>query len=385
MTARILIIGAGIAGLTAGIALRQTGFDVTLFEQASVLSETGAGLSLSQATLSVYRELRLAELIEAAAQITVDMAFLHFRTGALLAGRIDRGDGSGDAAGPLAARQIHRADLQAILITGFLASGGTLSLGHRLEAIETPDHHPVAVFANGARAGGDLLIGADGLKSRVRALLWCEQDARFTGQAAYRFLVPVEAGGQFLQFGRSAVFQGPGCVFNRYTIRGGALINCVGIVRTPAWLDDGWSIPATRDEMLAHYQGWHPDVTGLIQRAGTLNKWGLLDRPPLDRWSQGRITLTGDAAHPMLPFLGLGAAMAIEDAMVLARALAQTGDHSAFGRYEAARRPRTRLVQEKSAQQGQIVQNLDPDSFDPATAPSHDPAYYAYDPVTVPI
>ena len=277
------------------------------------------------------------------------------------------------------------ADLQAILVQAFVGCGGTLRLGHRLEAIESPDRHPVAIFANGARAEGDLLIGADGLKSRVRALLWGEQDARFTFQVAYRFLVPAEAGRRFLQFGRSAVFQGPGRVFNRYTIRGGALINCVGIARAEAWLDDGWTIPATRQEMLNAYQDWHPDVTGLIQQAGQINKWGLLDRPPLDRWSQGAVSLLGDAAHPMLPFLGLGAAMAIEDAMVLARVLGQSPDQTGFDRYETARRPRAGQVQEKSAQQGRIVQEFDPDMFDPATAPSHDPAYYAYDPVAAPI
>jgi salicylate hydroxylase len=385
MTARILIVGGGIAGLTTGIALRRAGFEVTIFEQAAVLSEAGAGISLSQAALSVYRALGLGAAIEAAAQVTADMAFLHFRTGALLAGKLDLGGGSGDAAAPLAARQIHRADLQAMLIESFLESGGSLRAGHRLDRIAGPDHRPTAVFANGARAEGDLVIGADGLKSRVRALLWGADEARFTGQVAYRFLVPVEAGAAYLSFGRSAVFQGPGRIFNRYTIRGGALINCVGIVRSAAWLDDGWSIAATRDEMLSEYQGWHPEVTGLIRRSGRSHKWGLQDRPPLARWSRGPVTLVGDAAHPMLPFLGLGAAMAIEDAMVLARAVTATGDATAFGRYEAARRPRTRLVQEQSARQGELVQDLDPDTFDPGTAPSHDPAYYGYDPVTAAI
>jgi salicylate hydroxylase len=385
MTARILIVGAGIAGLTTGIALRRAGFDVIIFEQAPILSEVGAGISLSQAALSVYRALDLATRIEAAAQVTADMAFLHFRTGALLAGRMDWGDGSGDGAGPLAARQIHRADLQAILIHGFVEAGGTLKLDHRLTAIEGTDRRPVACFTNGARAQGDLVIGADGLKSRVRSLLWGETPARFTGQIAYRFLVPIETGRVFLQFGRSAVFQGPGRVFNRYTIRGGALVNCVGIARAAEWLDDGWSIAASRDEMLAEYQGWHPDVTGLIEASETLNKWGLQDRPPLERWSQGPVTLVGDAAHPMLPFLGLGAAMAIEDAMVLARALDLSRDISAFARFEAARLPRTRLVQDKTSEQGEIVQHLDPETFDPGSAPSHDPAWYAYDPVTTPI
>jgi salicylate hydroxylase len=182
------------------------------------------------------------------------------------------------------------------------------------------------------------------------------------------------------------VFQGPGRVFNRYTIRQGALVNCVGIIKTDQWLDDGWSTPADREEMLGDYQGWHPEVTALIERGERMIKWGLFDRPPLTRWSEGRLTLLGDAAHPMLPFLGLGAAMAIEDALILARALrASPTIAAALNCYELARRARTALVQQQAARQGELVQSCDPDRFDANAAPSHNPAFYAYDPVSVPL
>jgi salicylate hydroxylase len=372
--------------LTAGIALRKAGFDVRVYEQAPVLTEAGAGISLSRAAQSVYAALGLSAELAALSQVTANMAFLHYRSGALLAGAIDKGAGSGDAQDPLAARQMHRADLQNLLTSAFTRSGGILHLAHRLERLETPGSAVKAIFANGETVEGDLLIGADGLKSRVRTLLWGERQARFTGQIAYRFLVPVEEGRNFLQFGRSAVFQGPGRVFNRYTIRKGTVINCVGIVKTDLWQDDGWSIPAPRDEVLAGYEGWHPDVTGLIELSNGIVKWGIFDRPPLPRWSQGPITLLGDAAHPMLPFLGLGAAMAIEDAIILARALENDADgERAFGKYETARRPRTVTVQDQSRRQGELVQNADPDRFDASAAPSHDPAFYAYDPVTAPV
>ncbi len=383
---RIIIIGAGLGGLTAGIALRRFGFDVTIFERTEQLGEVGAGISLSQAAFSVYRALDLASEIEAASSMTAGMAFLHFQSGAILAGQLDLGQGSGDPASPLAARQLHRADLQAILLRGFLREGGDLRLGYRLTGIEPEQDGATAIFSNGETARGDLVIGADGLKSQLRALLWGDQPARFTHQVAYRFLVPIESAGPILEFGRSAVFQGPGKVFNRYTIRQGALLNCVGLIKTNRWLDDGWSIPADREEMLHGYQGWHPEVTSLIERAERMIKWGLFDRPPLARWSDGRLTLLGDAAHPMLPFLGLGAAMAIEDAFVLARALHEGPDiHAALNRYEAARRPRTALVQQQAARQGELVQSRDPDRFDAAAAPSHDPSFYAYDPVTAPL
>jgi salicylate hydroxylase len=369
-----------------GIALRRFGFDVEICEQAAELVEAGAGLSLSQAVLSVFRWLDLDAEIARASAITAGMAFLHYRSGALLAGRMDLGEGSGDPQAPLAARQIHRADLQQLLVAAYLRRGGILRLGRRLVAFERASSGLTAHFSDGSVTEGDLLIGADGLKSRVRSLLWGEQAARFTGQVAYRFLVPIELGRPFLQFGRSAVFQGPGCVFNRYTIRQGRLINCVGIVATDDWQDEGWSIAAAREEVLAFYQGWHSDVTGLIGLGNQMIKWGLFDRPPLPRWSLDRVTLLGDAAHPMLPFLGLGAAMAIEDAMILARSLRrESAPAAAFARYESARLPRTRLVQQQSNHQGALVQSGDPDRFDAATAPSHDPVFYAYDPVTAEI
>jgi salicylate hydroxylase len=164
------------------------------------------------------------------------------------------------------------------------------------------------------------------------------------------------------------------------------VINCVGIVRADQWLDDGWSIEADPDEVSNLYAGWHEEVTGLIRSGERMIKWGLFDRKPLERWSQGRVTLLGDAAHPMLPFLGLGAAMAIEDAMILARALHAADDiEDGLAHYEAARLQRTTGIHEQSRRQGEIVQAADTDRFQPAAAPSHNPAYYAYDPVTAPI
>ncbi len=386
MTARIVIIGAGLGGLTAGIALCRAGFSVAIYEQAAQLAEAGAGISLSQAVMRVFRHLDLAAAVEDQATITTGIAFLHYRSAALLAGMLDLGQTPPDATAPLAAWQLHRADLQQLLLKAFAAAGGQLYLGRRLLDLAPRGNLPRLRFSEGNSIEADLVIGADGLKSVVRAALWGAQPARFTGQVAYRFLVPTAVGQPYLQFGRAAVFQGPGRVFNRYTIRAGRLINCVGIVQSDDWQEEGWSTPATAAEVLAQYRGWHDDVTGLVAKGDHMIKWGLFDRPPLPRWSQDGVTLLGDAAHPMLPFLGLGAAMAIEDAAILARALAAEPDcTAALGRYEAARRPRTELVQEQSRRQGALVQDSDPDRFAPGSAPSHDPAYYAYDPVAAPV
>ena len=152
---------------------------------------------------------------------------------------------------------------------------------------------------------------------------------RFTGQIAYRFLVDRAHAEPFLEHGRGALFLGPGATLNRYTLRAGTVVNCVGIVRSDRWADEGWQTPATRDELLGAFDGWRPQVTGLTGRAERLIKWSIFDRAPLPEWSRGRVTLLGDSAHAMLPFLGLGAALAIEDGMILARAFAAEPDVAA--------------------------------------------------------
>lgn len=381
--ARILVVGAGIGGLTVAIALARNGHEVSVFEQAPVLGEVGAGISLSQAAQSGYKALGLADAINAAATVTANMAFLHYRSGRLLAGAYDHGEGSGNPEAPLSARQLHRADLHAILVDAFrsLRPNG-LHLGQSVLRVEPGDTGPVLHFADGSAETGDIIIGADGLKSNVRASLCGNQPARFTQQVAYRFLVDREEAAKFMGFGRAAVFQGPERVFNRYTVRHGAVVNCVGVTRAAKWEGEGWATSAERGEVLMAYEGWHPDVIGLIERADKLIKWGIFDRAPLEKWSSGAVTLLGDAAHPMLPFLGLGAAMAVEDAIILARALSlESSAPAAFERYEAARRPRTEIVHEQSRRQSVMVQAADPDQFDAKAAPSHDPSYYAYDPV----
>lgn len=384
---RIAIVGAGIGGLTAGVLLRRQGYPVHIYEQASELTELGAGLTLSKGSQATLREAGLLEAVRAAALVSTRVPFLHYRTGELLAGSYDDSDGMEDIP-DIVGRQIHRADLHAILAEGFRAEGGRLSLGHRLVALDETSGRPAIRFEGGESAYADLLIGADGLRSSVREAIAGEAAPSFAGQAAWRFLAPATAVAPFMGAGRAAVYFGPGRVINRYTLRRGEIVNCVVMTRTDAWVEEGWSTRGDPTQLLEMFDGWHPDVVGLLSQAPreTLRRWGLFHREPLAVWRRGSVTLLGDAAHPMLPFLGLGAAMAIEDAMLLTRALAaETDPLAALDLYEAVRKPRTAEVFRQSVRQGQLLQTRDPDSYDGASAPASDPAFYGYDPVTAPL
>ena len=385
----VLIAGAGLGGVAAGIALAQRGFPVDIFEQAAVLGEVGAGLTVSRSAQAAFADFGMLDRVRAIATVTRRMAFLHYRTGRLLAGGIEHGAGRWTPDAPPGGIHIHRADAHGLLVARFAElAPGRLHLAKQLTGVDD-GHGGVSVrFADGSSAQGDLLVGADGVRSAVRSLLWETTPPRFTGQVAYRFLVPGDSAAPFLaEGGRAAVFQGPGRVFNRYTLREGAIVNCVGITQSDVWAGEGWSTPATVAEMLALYDGWHPDVTALMTRApaAQLIKWALFDRPPLADWRRGRVVLLGDAAHPMLPFLGLGAAMAIEDAVIVARSLDHAPGLDGLDRYVALRRARTDRIAELSRLQGEFSQARDPDAYDATTAPAQDPRIQDYDPVTVPL
>jgi salicylate hydroxylase len=382
---RVLIVGAGLGGLTAALALDRCGLDVAVYEQATELREVGAGLTVSRGAQQVFAELGLGPQLIARASTVRSNAFVHYRTGALLDGAVDSTDGSGCDDGVARNVQMHRADLHDLLVTTLRARApGALALGRRFVDVTESGDQVAVTFADGGVAEGDLLIGADGLRSSVRAALWGAEAPRFTGQVAFRGLVPGEAAAPFIaSTGRAAVYLGPDRVFNRYALRRGALVNCVAIARTDSWREEGWTTPATHTELAALYDGWHPDVLGLIGAAPALSKWALYDRPPLPRWSTDRVSLLGDAAHPMLPFLGLGSAMAIEDGLVLGRALAASPGPEGLARYEAVRRPRTTEVMLQSRREGGLVQAEDPDAFAPDAAPSRNPLYYDFDPALI--
>jgi salicylate hydroxylase len=383
----VAIVGAGLGGLTAALALLRTGWRVRVYEAAPVLGEVGAGISIAAGTGRGLAELGIGPALLAASLPVPAVAFAHYRTGELLAGVYDKGAPVDQ--GFATARHIHRADLHAILLDAVRAIDPEAVLtGKRLVDAGQDSDQAQARFADGSVVHANLLIGADGSRSAVRRALFDADDPQFSGQIAYRCLVPIDRAAPFMGRGNAVVSVGAARMFHRYLVRGGTLVNVIGIGRNDRWREEGWNTPASPAEFLADYADFHPDVTGLIAAApaDSLIKWGLFVRPPMAQWSKGRVLLLGDAAHPILPFLGLGAALAIEDGVVLARALAAAPDQpAALAAYHAARRERVDNVRTQTLRQGEIIQSADPDRAGMGASPSQNVTLFDYDPTTVPI
>ncbi len=359
----ILIVGGGIGGLTTALAMRQHGFDVDMFEAAPAFANVGAGVTLAPNAMRGFAHLGVADAIGAQSMEPVRQAVRHWQDGRTLL-TLERGNRMREEYGA-PYYYTHRADLHAILVDAVTQAGGRIHMGAPVTEVTAHDDRAELVTAAGARFSGDLLIGADGVKSAVRRPLDTAAP-HFTGHVAVRAVVPVddelrpfvEMPGNFIGPGKIAVF---------YPLRGGSLLNLVFFSREAGWTEEGWTIPATRAELEALFAGWCDPVQTMIAHADEtqLFKWAINARAPLSSWSiGGRITLLGDAAHAMTPFLGQGASSAIEDGVVLARALAASASVAeALGRYEAARIDRTTMIQSESNQNADRLQGDDAELF----------------------
>jgi salicylate hydroxylase len=387
MRGSIAIIGAGIGGLTAALALMRRGWSVRVYEQARVLAEVGAGITVSSGAGRGLASLGVGPALLAASLPVPNVAFAHYRTGELLAGAFDTG--MPPDRGFETPRHIHRADLHAILLDAVRAADpDAVKTAMTLVRAEQDGARATAIFADGARAHADLLIAADGVRSVVRRQWFDDQPPQFAGQIAFRCLIPRDRAAPFMAAGNAVVSVGAARIFHRYVIRGGALVNVIGIAKSERWRQEGWNTPATIAEFLDEYHDFHADVIGLIKSAPADNliKWGLFVRPPIAEWSNGRIVLLGDAAHPILPFLGLGAALAVEDGVVIARALDEVeGLEAALAAYRFARAGRVDNVRVQTIRQGEIIQATDPDRQSLGRSPSQNAALFDYDPCTVPL
>ena len=352
----VVIIGAGIGGLTAALALQRAGIPVRVYEKATELGEVGAGLSLGPNATRILIALGLGDDLDRICNRPEGFAGKDYVTG-----RIISESKAVDYVAKFGAPyfQVHRADLHRVLIDAVTATDpGAIKLGHDLIEVGESGSEVEAVFADRPRVLGDAVIGCDGIKSAVRRKVWDPEQPKFLGFVAYRGLTAAADLPPGLIVPSSGTFHGPERHFTRYLIRGGAIVNYVAFAECGDWADEGWSVPADVNEVLSTFSGWAPEIQEIVRNTlpGRCHKWGLFGRDTLPKWTRGRITLLGDAAHPMLPFLGQGASMAIEDAMILARALADSADAATgLERYDQARRPRANAVVEQSRAQADRI------------------------------
>ncbi|WP_142849910.1 FAD-dependent monooxygenase [Telmatospirillum sp. J64-1] len=346
---RVGIIGGGIGGAALSGALTQRGFETRIFERADAFGEVGAGIQMTPNAVKVLRALGLMDKLSQAGFLPHAIVGRNWRTArenfrTPLIEDCPRLYGA-----PFV--HIHRADLHSMLVSLVPESSATLSTA--CTGIRQDGKTAVASFADGSEFEADVIVGADGVRSTVRNALFGDEEPRFTGNMCYRAVVPVDGVVDFVS-PDSSFWLGPHGHVVTYYVRGGKAVNIVAVSETANWVEESWNAPSSRDEMLAAYQGWHSNIIRLFERVEHVFKWGLFDRDPMTTWSSGRVTLLGDAAHPMLPFLSQGAAMAIEDAYVLATTLDAHGPDyaTALQDYEAERLPRTSRVQLEARERG---------------------------------
>ncbi|MEV6850018.1 FAD-dependent monooxygenase [Actinoplanes sp. NPDC051411] len=341
------VVGGGIGGLSATLSLLAAGLDVHLYERAPALGEIGAGVQISPNASRVLHRLGLAEALARTAVRPLALHQRRWNDGRTLQ--------RAPLAGPVEARfgfpyyHMHRADLIAALAGAIPAE--RIHLGHRLAGFTDTGDGVRAQFANGVGAESDVLVGADGIHSLVRAGLFGAQSPRFTGCVAYRGLVPESRLRDLSIEVTMQAWLGPGRHFVNYFVGGGQLVNFVAVIEQDSWTRESWTDRGDPADVLAAFDGWHPQVRGVLEAADEAFIWALFDRAPLDHWSRGRVTLLGDSCHAMLPFMAQGAAQAIEDGATLAACLAAAGPDPAVAlhRYETLRLRRATRLQAMSA------------------------------------
>ncbi len=385
------IIGAGIAGLTTAAALLRRGFAVRVYEQAPQLGDVGAGLTVSPNATHALQSIALGPDLEKFGMQPAQGGVKHWRSGELLTS-IMRGDAMFKQYGAQY-YQIHRADLHVGLVREVRTAAPTgidpIVLSRSFVSSQEHAGRIKIHFAGGHTAVADVLIGADGARSAVRTAVFGASQPKFTGYIAYRGLADMRKLTPEILTPSSCLSIGPQHSFTRYPVRAGALVNYVGLAERNDWHEEGWSIRSSIPELLAEFTGWYEGVLQIIRATppDSIFKWALYDRDPLPAWNQEQVTLVGDAAHPMLPFLGSGAAMGIEDGIVLARAFEYSGSVAeALRRYQDARLERTTYVMLKSRETALQYHAGDVDARHRKPHMSAESlGLMAYNPVTVPI
>jgi salicylate hydroxylase len=339
----LLPVGGGIGGLTAGLALLAADLDVRVYEQARTVADVGAGIQLAPNATRVLDQLGVLPAVERLAVAPSRFEFRRWDDGRLLS-QTPLGPAIADRYGA-PYLHVHRGDLVKLLAAALPAD--RLEIGRRVTAVSAGVAESELRFADGTTVVAEIVVGADGIHSSVREAVLGPDQPRFTGHVAYRGLVPANRVDHLELERTCVVWLGPGAHFVHYFIGGGKLLNVVCIAEEDAWTRESWTDTGDADEVRAAFAGWHPVVIDIIDALDQPLKWALFDRLPLPRWSDGTVTLLGDACHPMLPYGAQGAAQAIEDAAVLAACLREA-PHDAIATlatYESLRRPRTSRVQ----------------------------------------
>jgi salicylate hydroxylase len=332
----VTILGAGVAGLALARALALRGASVSVLEQADAIREIGAGLQVSPNGAAVLRALGLGEALSAASMRAQAVALCDGLTGdfvtRLEVGRLRPDQGY---------HFLHRADLIALLLEGARSAGVQLRLLQKIESVDLSGRYPRYVTAQGAEGQAALLIGADGLHSQLRQALGGKVAPFFTRQVAWRALIPCEAGAEPV----AEVHMGPGRHLVSYPLRQGTIRNIVAVEERNRWVEEGWSLRDDPMELRLAFEAFSPRVRGWLDQVQDVWLWGLFRHPVARLWYRalpgGAAAILGDAAHPTLPFLAQGASMALEDAWVLAEALASHDSLAAgLAAYQASRAPR---------------------------------------------
>ena len=349
---------AGSPGAAAALALARGGWSVTVVERAEALTEVGAGLQMSPNACRALASLGVLEAVRAGASVPEAALLRDGRTGRVIY-RAALGQAA-EARWGAPYLHVHRADLLAALVDAARAAGAGIRLGCKLRhALDMPGG--VALhLEDGERLEGDLALGADGIRSVLRAQLNEKERPRYAGEVAWRGLIPAGALPEELVPRAATVWAGAGRHLVIYPLRGGQQVNFVAVEERPeadhAGIGEGWVAPGDPDRLRAGYEGWHPEARLVLDGVTETFQWALFDRPEQVIWTKGAIALIGDAAHPMLPFMAQGAAMALEDAVVLARVLAGPERSVAEGlaAYETARWNRVTRVQDRARANGRL-------------------------------
>jgi salicylate hydroxylase len=351
-----LVAGGGIAGMAAALGLARAGWQVTVCEEFPSPAEVGAGLQMSPNATKVLRWLGVLDAVSAKAFRPEAAELRDGRSGALIYHTALGSAAEARWGAPYL--HVHRVDLLAALSDAVREAGVTICGGSKVDSYVLRPEGPALKLTNGETLTGDIVVGADGFRSAMRGRINGAEAPDFSGQIAWRGVIPAERLPEGLVAPNVTVWAGPGRHLVTYCLRGGSLVNFVAVEERPYWAAEGWSTQGNPDELRKGFFGWHSDVSRLLDQVDNTFLWGLFGRTEQVRWVDGPVVLIGDAAHPMLPFMAQGAAMALEDVAVLVRELQtlQTGDDlsEAMLAYEQRRWSRVTKVQQRSRANGRL-------------------------------